>query len=48
MRTDFQNLQSWGLNSIRLFIAWEAFEPQEGEYNYTYLEELKTIVREAK
>lgn len=25
---DFVNLKKWGFNSIRLYIAWEGFEPK--------------------
>jgi endoglycosylceramidase len=45
---DFANLRRWGFNSIRLYIAWEGFEPQRHQYNYTYLSVLKEIVREAE
>lgn len=38
---DFANLKKWGLNSIRLYMAWEGFEPQRLQYNYTYLEVLR-------
>jgi endoglycosylceramidase len=44
---DFANLKRWGFNSIRLYIAWEGFEPKRHEYNFTYLSVLKEIVREA-
>lgn len=38
---DFKKLSDWGFRSIRLYIAWEGFEPVEGQYNYTYLEKLR-------
>jgi len=45
--TDFQNLRSWGLNFIRLHVAWEGVEPQRNQYNNTYLDVLLKIVRTA-
>ena len=33
---DFVNLKKWGFNVIRLYLAWQAFEPQRGQYNFTY------------
>lgn len=45
---DFENLRSWGMNVIRLHVAWEAFEPVKGQYNYTYFEQLQKIVRRAE
>ena len=41
-------LKSWGINSLRLYLAWEGFEPKKGEYNYTYLSVLRDIIREAE
>jgi len=41
---DLENLRDWGFNVIRLHVAWEAFEPVRGQYNFTYLEQLKKIV----
>lgn len=41
---DLQNLQKWGFNFIRLHVAWEGAEPQEGVYNQTYIQELKKVV----
>ncbi|EAR97108.2 glycosyl hydrolase family cellulase (macronuclear) [Tetrahymena thermophila SB210] len=41
---DARDLRNWGFNSIRLFMAWEAFEPVRQQYNYTYLGELQKIV----
>lgn len=37
-KEDFVRLSEWGFRAIRLFVAWEGFEPKEGKYNYTYLE----------
>ena len=45
--TDFQNLNSWGLNFIRLYMSWEGTEQIRGQYNSTYLEIVKTIVQTA-
>lgn len=32
------------MNLIRLHVAWEAFEPTKGSYNYEYLAQIKNIV----
>lgn len=34
---DLANLKGWGLNVIRLHVAWEGVEPKKGVYNYTYI-----------
>ncbi len=34
---DLANLRGWGLNVIRLHVAWEGVEPKKGVYNYTYI-----------
>jgi len=44
---DFQNLRSWGFNFIRLHIAWEGVEPTRGNYNDTYILQIRQIVRTA-
>jgi len=44
---DFQNLNSWGLNFIRLYMSWEGTEQIRGQYNSTYLEIVKNIVQTA-
>ena len=44
---DFVNLKRWGFNSLRLYISWEGFEPKRQQYNFTYLEVLRDIIREA-
>ena len=38
------NLQKWGVNLVRLGVMWEAVEYSAGNYNATYLAELKTLV----
>ena len=38
---DLYNLKHWGMNTIRLHVAWEGVEPKKGQYNYTYVEKLK-------
>lgn len=45
--TDFQNLNQWGLNFIRLYMSWEGTEKVRGEYNATYLETVQSIVQAA-
>jgi endoglycosylceramidase len=32
------------MNVIRLYVAWEGVEPVRGQYNMTYLQELKGVV----
>lgn len=44
---DFQNLKSWGLTMIRLYMSWEGTEQVRGQYNATYMEIVKTIVQKA-
>ncbi|KAL4454588.1 hypothetical protein ABPG74_021793 [Tetrahymena malaccensis] len=41
---DFQNMKEWGLNAIRLGTMWPGVEPMKGQYNETYLNQLKQIV----
>jgi endoglycosylceramidase len=43
---DMQNLQSWGLNVIRLHVAFEGVEPVKGQYNQTYLDQIMQIVKQ--
>jgi endoglycosylceramidase len=42
---DFQLLQGWGMNFVRLGVLWEAVEPTKGQYNVTYLDEVVKMVR---
>ncbi|CAF4933550.1 unnamed protein product [Rotaria sp. Silwood1] len=42
--TYMENLRNWGFNVIRLETMWAGAEPQEGQYNETYLSKLKDIV----
>mmetsp|Transcript_2449 Transcript_2449/g.3566 ORF Transcript_2449/g.3566 Transcript_2449/m.3566 type:complete len:518 (-) Transcript_2449:1817-3370(-) len=44
---DFKNLKRWGQNVIRLYVAWQGVEPEEGKYDQTYLDKIKEIVRMA-
>ena len=46
-KEDFEHLRSWGMKAIRLFVSWQGFEPEEGKYNYTYLEKVKNITQTA-
>lgn len=41
---DAKNLRSWGFNIVRLGVMWPGVEPQEGQYNQTYLGEIEKIV----
>ena len=43
-----QNLNSWGLNVIRLYVPWEGLEPIKGEFNYTLLNEIHNVVKLAE
>lgn len=40
---DFQLLSQAGMNVIRLGTMWSGFEPVQGQYNYTYLEQISQI-----
>ncbi|KND04180.1 uncharacterized protein SPPG_01613 [Spizellomyces punctatus DAOM BR117] len=42
---DIDILASHGVTAIRLGIMWPGVEPVRGQYNYTYLEVMKTIVQ---
>jgi len=33
------------MNVIRLYVAWEGIEPERGQFNETYIEQLRGIVR---
>ena len=43
---DMQNLNDWGMNVIRLYVAWEGTEPIRGSYNLTYLDVIRNITRD--
>lgn len=34
---DFQNIASWGFNSVRYIVSWEFLEPQSGVYDEDYV-----------
>lgn len=44
---DFELMNQWGFNIIRLYIAWEGTEPQKGQYSQSYLNTILNIVRTA-
>jgi len=44
-RHDAQLLQQLGMNALRLGVMWGGVEPAPGEYNQSYVDELKKIVR---
>ena len=39
-----KDLESWGLNVVRLGTMWSGLEPREGEYDMEYVDKLKQIV----
>lgn len=41
---DIQDLKNWGMNLVRLGVMWEAVERAPGVYNYTYLNEVNTLI----
>jgi len=41
---DFAIMQKLGLNVIRLGLMWPGVEPERGEYNETYLDEVEKII----
>lgn len=40
-------LASWGYNTVRLTIFWEAIEPEPGIYDQKYLDKIEEMVKEA-
>merc|ERR1719266_1775588 len=40
-----RDLNSWGLNIVRLGVMWSGLEPVEGRYDQEYLEVLRKIIR---
>ncbi|EGG14323.1 hypothetical protein DFA_12093 [Cavenderia fasciculata] len=43
--TNYQLMQEWGLNSIRLGVMWAGVTPEvRGEYNQTYLDYISNLV----
>lgn len=42
---DLLNLRGWGLNIIRLHVAWEGVQPTRDFINETYILKLREIVR---
>lgn len=41
----FADIAARGFNLVRFAIFWEGIEPQRGVYDYSYLEELRRLVR---
>ena len=41
---DAENLQSWGMNHVRLGVMWEAVEIEPGVYNETYLDQVEKLI----
>eukprot|EP01094_Clydonella_sp_ATCC50884_P025311 TRINITY_DN6604_c0_g2_i1.p1 TRINITY_DN6604_c0_g2~~TRINITY_DN6604_c0_g2_i1.p1 ORF type:complete len:554 (+),score=159.76 TRINITY_DN6604_c0_g2_i1:65-1663(+) len=41
---DAQNLNEWGMNVVRLGVEWPGVEPEQGQYNDTYLDAIGEIV----
>ena len=39
-----KDLESWGLNVVRLGTMWSGLEPREGEYDMEYVDKLKQII----
>lgn len=48
IRHDFETLKSSGLNTVRIFVVWESFEPTPAVYNQTQLDNLRDMVGLAK
>lgn len=43
----FNRLKTFGFNTLRFLVTWEAIEPNPGAYDYEYLDYLKKIVDKA-
>jgi len=41
---DMQNLKDWGFNAVRLGVMWHGVEPEQGQYNSTYLQVVRRMV----
>lgn len=44
----FKTIASFGFNSVRLLVIWEALEPERGKYNQKYIEEIHEKVKWAE
>ena len=45
---DIQFLKEMGMNIIRLGVQWPGVEPNKGEFNQTYIDGIKSIVKNCK
>lgn len=45
---DFRQIASWGYNSVRFLIIWEAIEPERGVFDDAYLNDVYTITEWAR
>ncbi len=45
---DFRRIASWGYNSVRFLIIWEAIEPERGKFDENYLNDVYTITEWAR
>jgi endoglycosylceramidase len=44
----FEQIRSWGMNSVRLCIFWDGLEPRPGYFDTAYLDRIALLVEEAK
>lgn len=44
----FQIMASYGMNCIRLLFNWSALEPEKGKYDDQYIQQIKSVIQDAR